>query len=58
MHIQAIVDGGGCKFEGSSVLGRGVRRDDMWRELVMRQNVQNSHQFIQTARLSIKKRKF
>ena len=29
--IQAIVDGGGCRFEGSSVLGGGVRRwmDDM-----------------------------
>ena len=23
-HVQAIVDGGGCAFEGSSVLGRGV----------------------------------
>ena len=29
MHIQGIVDGGGCRFDGSSVLGRGVRRDDM-----------------------------
>ena len=40
MHVQAIVDGGGCTFEGSSVLGRGaIRRDDMWRELVEERNV-------------------
>ena len=59
MHIQGIVDGGGCTFEGSSFLGRGgIRRDDiMWRELVMRQNFQNTCQIVKIARQSMQKKK-